>query len=128
MTMPSASIPPPSTPEALMEEFRSRVHAGDLDGLVDLYEPEAVFEPSPGVVVSGQAEIRAALAEMLALSPEMTVSPARVLVADDIALVVNDWSMTGTDADGQAVRNGGQSADVVRRQADGSWKVLVDRP
>jgi uncharacterized protein (TIGR02246 family) len=118
----------PTTPEALMTRFRDNLHAGDLDALVDLYEPEAVFEPEPGVVVHGHDEIRAALAPFLAVSPTMVVEPRQVLVTGDVALVVNDWSLTGTAPDGQPVSRSGQSADVVRRQPDGSWKVLVDRP
>ena len=47
-----------STPEALMRAFTDRMHAGDIDGLVALYEPSAVFEPQPGVVVRGRDAIR----------------------------------------------------------------------
>ncbi len=46
-----------STPEALMRAFADRLNAGHLDGLVALYEPTAVFEPQPGVVVRGHAGI-----------------------------------------------------------------------
>jgi uncharacterized protein (TIGR02246 family) len=117
-----------STPEALMRSFTDRLHAGDLDGLVALYEPSAAFEPRPGTVVHGQEAIRAALAELLALSPRMVADTVQVLHADDIALVVNEWTMTGTAPDGTEVRQGGRSADVVRRQADGRWLVAVDKP
>jgi uncharacterized protein (TIGR02246 family) len=111
-----------------MAEFRDRLHAGDLDGLVALYEPDAVFEPEPGAVAHGHDEIRAALAPFLAVAPTMVVEPQQVLTADDVALVVNDWTLTGTAPDGEPVRREGRSADVVRRQPDGTWKVLVDRP
>jgi uncharacterized protein (TIGR02246 family) len=117
-----------STPEALMRTFTDRVHAGDLDGLVALYEPAAVFEPRPGVVAEGRKAIRQALAELLALGPRMIAETVQVLRADDVALVVNEWTMTGTTPDGTEVRQGGRSADVVRRQPDGGWLVLVDKP
>lgn len=117
-----------STPEALMRAFIDRVHAGDLDGLVALYERSAVFEPRPGVVVHGRDAIRQALAELLALHPTMATTTVQVLQADDVALVVNEWNLTGTGPDGSEVRQGGRSADVVRRQPDGSWLVLVDKP
>ena len=117
-----------STPEALMRAFTERVHARDLDGLVALYEPSAVFEPQPGVVVRGRAAIRQALADLLALRPTMVAKIVQVLQADEVALVVNEWNLTGTGPDGNEVRQGGRSADVVRRQRDGSWLVLVDKP
>lgn len=117
-----------STPEALMQTFAAYVHAGDLDALMDLYEPDAVFVPEPDIVLSTPEEIRDALGAMLGLAPTMSVTPGQVLIADDIALVQNDWSMTGTAPDGSTVTQGGRSADVVRRRADGSWRVLIDRP
>lgn len=117
-----------TTPEALMRSFTDRVHAGDLDGLVALYEPAAVFEPQPGVVVEGRQAIRQALAALLALRPTMVAETVQVLRADDVALVINEWTMTGTAPDGSEVRQGGRSADVVRRQPSGAWLVLVDKP
>jgi uncharacterized protein (TIGR02246 family) len=117
-----------TTPEALMRAFTDRVHARDLEGLVALYEPAAVFEPRPGVVVEGREAIRHALRDLLALRPVMVAETVEVLQADDVALVVNEWTMTGMAPDGTEVRQGGRSADVVRRQPDGSWLVLVDKP
>jgi ketosteroid isomerase-like protein len=48
--------------------------------------------------------------------------------AGDVALVVNRWSLRGTEPDGAPVEMRGSSADVLRRQADGTWLVLVDDP
>jgi uncharacterized protein (TIGR02246 family) len=117
-----------STPERLIRAFTDRVHAGDLDGLVALYEPGAVFEPEPGVVLRGRDAIRQALAALLAVRPTMVATVVQVLEADDVALVVNEWTLTGAGPDGAEVRRDGRSADVVRRQPDGSWLVLVDKP
>ena len=117
-----------ATPEALMATFAQHLNAGDLDGLVDLYEDQAVFEPSPGVVVQGHDEIRGALEQLLALRPALTSRVEQVLTSDDIALVVNDWSMIGTAPDGTDVTQSGRSADVLRRCPDGRWLVVVDKP
>jgi uncharacterized protein (TIGR02246 family) len=117
-----------TSPEALMRTFTACIDARDLDALVALYEPDAVFEPQAGVVVHGHDAIRVALAELLAAEPTMTATTVQVLEAGDIALVINEWSMTGTAPDGSEIRQGGCSADVVRRQADGGWLVVVDKP
>lgn len=116
-----------TTPANLMRAFTACVHGRDLDGLVALYEKGAVFEPAPGVVVRGADAIRGALAELLALEPDLTATTVQVLEVGDVALVVNEWSMTGIGPDGQ-VHRAGRSADVVRRQADGRWLVVIDRP
>jgi uncharacterized protein (TIGR02246 family) len=117
-----------STPEALMRTFSARLNGADLEGLVALYESDAVFEPQPGVVVHGRAAIRDALGQLLAIGPTITADTVQVLTGGDVALVVNEWAMTGTAPDGTAVRQGGRSADVVRRQPDGRWLVVVDKP
>lgn len=117
-----------ATPEALMRCFTDRLNAGDLDGLVGLYETTGVFEPQPGVLVHGHTAIRQALQELLAITPTITAETLEVLDADDVALVINEWAMTGTAPDGSPVRQGGRSTDVVRRQPDGRWLVVVDKP
>jgi uncharacterized protein (TIGR02246 family) len=125
MTRPEANL---STPEALMATFTSRLNGSDLDGLLLLYEPDAVFEPRPGVVVHGHDQIRDALAELLSLSPRLESEVMQVLETDAVALVVNAWRMTGQDPSGSPVEMSGRSADVVRRQPDGRWLVAVDKP
>ena len=118
----------PETPARVMAMFARRLAAGDLDGLVAMYADDAVFQPAPGVELRG-GEIRAALGELVGLRPTITYhgEPA-VLHCGDLALVSNDWSMEGTAPDGSIVSEGGCSADVVRRNAVGAWKILIDQP
>jgi uncharacterized protein (TIGR02246 family) len=118
----------PFLPQELMTRFGECVAAQSLDALLALYEPSAVFVPKPGVVLTGRAAIGRALAEMLALSPVMETHVREVHQADDIALVIVDWSLRGTTRDGSAISQSGRSADVLRRQDDGTWRVLIDHP
>lgn len=120
--------PQPVSPHELMTRFGERIAAHALDALVSLYEPTAVFAPRPGVTHTGRAAIGGALAEMLALSPVMETHVREVHQADDIALVIVDWSLRGTAPDGSIVDQSGRSADVLRRQDDGTWRVLIDHP
>ncbi len=65
----------------------------------------------------------------MALSPNLTFTGTTdVAISGDIALVSNNWQMTGTSPDGSEITDGGLSADVVHRQPDGSWLVLIDQP
>jgi uncharacterized protein (TIGR02246 family) len=117
-----------STPEALMRRFAELLNNADLDGLITLYEPTAAFEPQPGVIVHGHAAIRQALDELLALEPTIVAEVAEVLTANDTALVVNEWMLTGTAPDGTSIRQHGRSTDVARLQSDGRWLVVIDKP
>ncbi len=44
------------------------------------------------------------------------------------ALLVSDWTLAGNGPDGTAVNLGGTTTDVVRRQADGTWRYAIDSP
>jgi uncharacterized protein (TIGR02246 family) len=117
------------TPLQLMTLFAVRLSGGDADGLLALYEPDAVFEPQFGVVLRGVDEIRPALTELAALRPRIDyVGEPDVVIVDDIAVVSNTWAMTAQLPDGSVQRQDGVSADVLRRQKDGSWLVLIDQP
>jgi uncharacterized protein (TIGR02246 family) len=117
------------TPAQLMTLFAERAARGDAPALITLYEDNAVFEPQFGVVLRGLDEIRPALTDLAALRPhiEYTGEPD-VVIVDDIAVVSNSWTMTAELPDGSTHREGGVSADVLRRQPDGSWLVLIDQP
>ena len=116
------------SPGQVIERFSARLAEGDLDGMVELYEQDAAFAPQPGEAVSGHAAIREALKGFLALRPEMTGQVENVLIAGETALVANRWSLRGTQPDGQPVEMRGVSADVVRRGADGEWRIVIDDP
>lgn len=118
-----------ATPAQLMTMFAERAGRGDAAGLLELYEPAAVFEPHFVVVLRGVAEIGAALAGFAGMRPVIAyVGEPDVVVVDDIALVSNTWTMTAQLPDGSIHSDGGVSADVLRRQSDGTWRVLIDQP
>ena len=117
-----------SAPEAVIERFAHLLAEGDIDAMVELYEPDATFAPQPGEEVTGRDAIRDALAAFLAVKPRMTGRIEKVLCAGDTALVSNRWTLSGTAPDGSAVEMGSTSADVLRRRSDGSWGIVIDDP
>jgi uncharacterized protein (TIGR02246 family) len=117
-----------SAPEAVIERFSELLADGDLDAMVELYEPDATFAPQPGAEVTGRDAIRDALAAFLAVKPRMTGRIEKVLCAGDTALVANRWTLSGTAPDGSPVEMASTSADVLRRRSDGSWGIVIDDP
>ena len=118
----------PTTAAELPAALADRLAAGDLDGALALYEPDATFAPQPGAQVSGLDAIREALTQFVALRPALDGEIEKVLEAGDVALVTNRWTLRGTGPDGGPLEMGGVSADVMRRQPDGTWRILVDDP
>ena len=118
-----------TAPADVVTRFAAALHDGRLDDAVALYEPDAVFIPQPGAdPVRGTAAIRDALAQFTALRPTLTPDVRKVVVAGDVATVLNAWRLEGTAPDGSALHLSGTSADVVRRRPDGTWAMLIDDP
>jgi uncharacterized protein (TIGR02246 family) len=114
-------------PADVVTQFASMMSAGDVDGAAALYEPGAAFVVEPGQVVVGQPAIRSALEQFAALRPTLSGSIEQVVTTDDVALVVNRWTLDGTGPDGTPVHLEGTSADVLRR-VDTEWRITIDDP
>jgi uncharacterized protein (TIGR02246 family) len=117
-----------NTPGDTVAHFSELLGEGRLDALIELYEQDATFVPEPGRAVSGREAIRAELEQLVALRPRMSGSIERVLRSGDTALVAYRWQLEATAPDGTAIRQGGLSADVLRRRSDGTWAVIIDDP
>ena len=50
----------------------------------------------------------------------------KLLRADDVAPIFSSWSLNGTGPDGKPLEQTGPTSDVVRRQADGTWRIVID--
>jgi uncharacterized protein (TIGR02246 family) len=117
---------PATSPEQIHRLFESAFNAGDLDELMTLYEPDAALIPQPGSVAHGLDEVRAALQQYLALQGRITLETKLVVEVGDLAYLANTWSLRGTGADGQPLTLGATTAEVARRQADGTWRYVID--
>jgi ketosteroid isomerase-like protein len=104
-------------PEDLGRLFVERANAGDVDGLVALYEADAVLAFPGGQVTTGSQAIRRAYAELLADRPTFTAGQQRP------ALRNGDLALTST-----RLPDGGATVEVAHRQPDGTWLWLIDQP
>jgi len=117
-----------ATPEQVLESIVDGINAGNLDGLMPLYESEAAFATQPGSLAHGGPGVRQALSGFISMKGKLDLEVTRVLEVGDLALVTGSWSFDGTGADGEPVRLAASNADVLRRQADGTWRFVIDNP
>jgi ketosteroid isomerase-like protein len=104
------------SPNDLEKLFVERANAGDLSGLLALYEKNAVLDNGKGEVATGQDQIWAFLEGFLADCPQLDSSDqAPALVSGDLALTSS------------RLANGEITAEIARRQGDGSWLWVVDQ-
>ncbi len=107
---------PAREPNDLEKLFVERANAGDLDGLVALYESNAIVAAGDGEVAIGLDQIRRFLARFLADRPRFEPSiQAEALCAGGLALTSSRLS------------NGDVTAEIARQQPDGSWLWVVDQ-
>jgi uncharacterized protein (TIGR02246 family) len=105
-------------PEDLTRLFVQRAKDGDAEGLTELYAPDAVMAYPPGQETVGREAIRTVLEQLLAGSagfqPE---KPLPTIRYEDLALT-STRALDGT----------GGRVQVVRREPDGTWLRIIDRP
>jgi uncharacterized protein (TIGR02246 family) len=114
-------------PRDLHRLFQDGVNAGDVDALLQLYEADATLIDPGGQPVTGTDALRAFLEQLVAMQFRVELETRTVHTAGDIALLSNTWRGTVTTDDG-AVELHGTTAEVGRRQSDGTWRYVVDDP
>lgn len=115
-------------PVDTVNQLVEAMNRGDVDGALSLYEPDAVLMVQPGQLVRGSAQVREALSGFIALKAVVQSEAQQVIEAGDVALYVSRWTLRGVDPAGKAIVMGGESADVLRRQPDDRWWIVVDNP
>jgi ketosteroid isomerase-like protein len=104
-------------PQQLSRFVVERLNAGDVGGLVALYEPDAVLGLPDGRVAAGSSEIRAAYERLVADRPAFEPG------ASQPTLRAGDLALTST-----RLANGVVTVEVARRQPDGTWLWVIDQP
>lgn len=123
-----ASGPSATDPADLDRLFAERANAGDVDGLVALYEPTAALLRPDGTAAVGHEAIRTELQGLVTGKMRLVMNIDRVVRTGDVATVYNDWVGTGTGPDGKPVSMKGGAIEVARRQEDGTWRYVLDDP
>ena len=115
------------TPSDMSAAFTDRMNAGDLDGLVGLLAPDAVSRTPAGEILTDPTKIRADLAGLVARRPHLVNNLRHALISGDIALEIIDWTLELDTPDGRASL-AGTTANVVRRDEHGDWRLAVLNP
>ena len=103
-------------PEDLGRFFIERANAGDVEGLVALYESDAVLAFPPGQVTTGSQALRQVFEQMVAGQPTFGGEAQPTLRNGDLALT------------SMRLASGGTTVEVARRQPDGTWLWVIDQP
>jgi ketosteroid isomerase-like protein len=115
------------SPAAVMRAFAHGVLTRDLEGLIALYEPDALFVPEPQVHLTGHDPLRKAFTDLFAIHPMLELTTSEVLEASQLAFVTNAWTLRGTAPDGSPIERSGRSAVLLRRDGERGFRIVIDR-
>ena len=104
-------------PQELAQLLVERANAGDIEGMIVLYEPDAVLAIGGGKMAHGAAQIREFYTAFLATGVRFNVGEQR------LAMLCGKLALTST-----LLPNGTVTAEVARQQSDGSWRWVIDQP
>ncbi|HEX7034877.1 MAG TPA: nuclear transport factor 2 family protein [Pseudomonadales bacterium] len=110
------------TPEEICRLFQRHLAQGDVDGVLALYDPEAVFLRRDAEPTRGRDELRQELAALVAGKPRFEFDVRQVVQAGDIALMHTRWQVPVPAP--MTVH----AIEVARRQPDGTWCWLIGDP
>jgi ketosteroid isomerase-like protein len=116
------------TPKEFLISYVEKFNARDINSLVNMYEIDACFVSQEGEVIKGTENIRQILKTFINMNGKIESKVNGVIQTSDIALVNTEWSFNGIGLDGKAVTITGKATDVLRRQSEGNWWILIDNP
>jgi uncharacterized protein (TIGR02246 family) len=121
------------SPLDTINNLTAAINRGELDAMLNCFEPDAVLvvqalAGQPGQIARGAAAIREAYGGFVSLKPTLRRRAQQVVEAGDIALHFSRWTLVASSPDGNEVERTASSSDVLRKQSDGRWLVLIYNP
>lgn len=115
------------TPLEAVELLDEAFNRGDIQAVLECYEDDAVMVAEPNRLATGKAEIRVTYEWIFAnIKGTARQEKTHVIETGDIALFTSKWSFFGTMLNGDAASRESYASVILRRQADGRWRIVVD--
>ena len=119
----------PSSPEDVPAHFDRAFNRADIDAVLEVFDAVATMRMTDELVVeTDPAQLRGAFNHLLSMRPHIRNEVRRVITCDDLALVLMDWTLTVRDPEGQDRVDRGTATQVMKRQADGNWRLKISNP
>lgn len=115
-------------PDHLQTAFVASFTAGDVEALLDLYETHAVQLQQDGRTLTGQNALRSVFVSLFEAGVTISGEQRQTVMADDLALTSTRYAFERNGEDGMSTTVQMATTEVSRRQADGTWRVVIDAP
>jgi ketosteroid isomerase-like protein len=111
------------------ENWSKAASSKDADKTVSYYADDALVQPPNGSLLTAKADIRKVWAEMLSapgFSGGWKATKIEVAKSGELAYLSGTWEFKWNDASGKPTVDKGKFVEIVKKQADGSWKCVND--
>ncbi|PCK02980.1 MAG: hypothetical protein COA42_21545 [Alteromonadaceae bacterium] len=113
---------------ATIESMTAAFHAKDIDGVLKSYAPKANVVFEAGMPITDKSQMKEMFQGAFSIDPRFEYSGHEVFIADDVAVHIAPWVMTGKAPDGTKIEQSGLSVAVLKRQESGDWLMVIDNP
>jgi len=112
------------TPKEFLNLQVQEFNNGNIDFLMTLYENDACLAVKPDQVVRGLENIRKGMKGFIDMGAKLEARVKRELQANEIVLMITEWSINGTERDGKPFILLGGAQWFYGRQADGGLLIV----
>jgi uncharacterized protein (TIGR02246 family) len=116
--------------EAIMKadaDWNTAMQSKNADEFVNYFAADGVLMMPNMPALSGAEAIRSTMSQMMSsISVSWTPTNADVAASGDLGYTTGTYQASMTMPDGSTHPDNGKYATVWKKQADGSWKVVVD--
>lgn len=97
-------------------------NTGDVATVMNMYDVEGIIVPEPGKPVFGKEKFEESIKAILSIKGKMEIKTVYCLQTGNIAVGRSEWNIR----DGNEVKISAKGIEVMRQQADGGWKIIID--
>jgi len=97
-------------------------NTGNPEIVMSMYDTAGIIVPESEKPVSGTEKFKEAIKAILSIRGKMEIKTVYCLQTGNIAVGRSEWSIT----DGNEVKVSAKGIEVMRQQADGTWKIVID--
>jgi ketosteroid isomerase-like protein len=97
-------------------------NTGDVNTVMNMYDVNGIIVPEPGKPVSGKEKFEEAIRTLISIKGKMEIKTVYCLQTGNIAVGRSEWNIT----DGNEVKISAKGIEVMKQQADGGWKIVID--
>lgn len=112
----------PKKAEDVHAVLANAFNTGNVETVMSMYDVTGIIVPEPGKPVSGKVKFEEAIKGILSIKGKMDIKTVYCLQTGNIAVGRSEWNIT----DNGEIKISAKGIEVMKQQADGSWKIIVD--